>query len=205
MQKIYFQQKTILIAPESSSQYIGQSTHIIESEHSVEAIVEEAVEAMKRDSIQKVFIVASEQNKVLKELKSRFTIIQAAGGLVTTPNAEVLLIFRRGKWDLPKGKMDAGESIDSCAVREVEEETGLRDIRLNHLLKITYHGYEENGQEVLKETYWYDMTVDSTQELIPQVEEDIQECRWVASTELDAFKNNMQPSVIEVLDEWSAR
>ena len=115
-----------------------------------------------------------------KDFFKKFTLIQAAGGLIRNEKDEILLIFRRGKWDLPKGKLDTGETLEECAVREVEEETGLKKIKLISPLIITYHTYHEGARFVLKESHWYSMTVRGKQTLIPQTEEDIHEIKWVA-------------------------
>src|SRR4051794_1665781 len=87
--------------------------------------------------------------------------IIAAGGLVTNEYNELLMIFRRGKWDLPKGKLDEGETIEQCAVREVEEETGIGNLELVKLVGITYHEYFDKhiNTEVRKETHWFAMRV----------------------------------------------
>jgi 8-oxo-dGTP pyrophosphatase MutT (NUDIX family) len=106
--------------------------------------------------------------------------IIAAGGLVTNPQGAILWIFRRGFWDLPKGKLDAGESIETCAVREVEEETGIKDIQLHDLITTTTHCYFDTYQqtEVIKKTYWYHMTIATEQTGIPQYTEDIEKIEW---------------------------
>src|SRR4249919_1544763 len=96
--------------------------------------------------------------------KSR-VIIKAGGGLVKNEKKEILFMFRRGKWDLPKGKLDPGESIEECAVREVVEETGLKKVELKHFLVTTYHTYTENGKHILKESHWYNMLSDSKQKM----------------------------------------
>src|SRR5215510_275068 len=98
--------------------------------------------------------------------------IIAAGGLVVNDRDELLMIFRRGKWDLPKGKLDKGESLKDCAIREVEEETGLKNITLGPPLIITYHTYHEGARFILKESHWYKMSVSGQQNLVPQTEED---------------------------------
>src|SRR5215218_6550882 len=105
--------------------------------------------------------------------------IIAAGGIVENENGEILFQFRRGVWDLPKGKLDDGESLEECAVREVEEETGLKKVELEEFLLATYHTYHENGKQVLKESHWYKMRADGRQELTPQTSEDISEVKWV--------------------------
>jgi len=144
---------------------------------------------------------------VLEDLKKaffkKFTIVQAAGGLVQNENQEILLIFRRGKWDLPKGKLDKDEQLEACAVREVEEETGLADVELVSPLTITYHTYHEGARFILKESHWYSMNVTGKQQLIPQVTEDINDIRWVKATELSGYFDTTFPSVIDVLREWS--
>ncbi|MBV9986191.1 MAG: NUDIX domain-containing protein, partial [Chitinophagaceae bacterium] len=101
--------------------------------------------------------------------------IVAAGGLVQNENGELLMIYRRGKWDLPKGKLDKGESIEACALREVTEETGVRNLQLGALIDIGYHEYFDKylQQEVIKETHWFRMSATGTQHLVPQTEEDI--------------------------------
>jgi 8-oxo-dGTP pyrophosphatase MutT (NUDIX family) len=108
------------------------------------------------------------------------TQIIAAGGLVTNPQGQILWIFRRGFWDLPKGKLDEGETIQTCAVREVEEETGIKNIRLHELLKFTNHIYFDThlNQEVVKRTYWFHMTIPTAQIGIPQISEDIEKIEW---------------------------
>lgn len=126
------------------------------------------------------------------------TII-AAGGVVENEKAELLLIFRKGYWDLPKGKLDEGETIAECAVREVKEETGLQHIEPGKLIDTTLHQYEENGDRITKKTYWYKMKASSDDELIAQTVEDIQEIRWVSRNELEAYLKKTYPNIVQIM------
>ena len=142
----------------------------------------------------------------LTELKKafwkKFTVLQAAGGLVINDKEEILLIFRRGKWDLPKGKLDKGETLEQCAIREVQEETGLKKIKLQSPIITTYHTYHEGTRFILKESYWFGMNTGSEEKLIPQTEEDIHEIKWVKADELDKYKKDSFPSIRDVLEAY---
>lgn len=131
--------------------------------------------------------------------KENRILVQAAGGLVQNERGEVLFMFRRGKWDLPKGKLDRGETLESCALREVTEETGVGQLKLIKFLLITEHEYEENGLAILKETHWYLMKTNGYQTLVPQVEEDISELRWIGPTDFKIVQRNTYPTIVDVL------
>ena len=139
----------------------------------------------------------------LEELKAaflkKFTIVNAAGGFVLNENNEVLMMFRRGKWDLPKGKLDKKESAEEGAIRETEEETGLRKINLLAPLITTYHTYHEGTRYILKETHWFRMKVTGEQKLLPQAKEQITNLEWVPKNELKKYMENSFPSVGDVL------
>jgi len=126
-------------------------------------------------------------------------IIQAGGGLVENEKGEILFMFRRGKWDLPKGKLDSGENLANCAIREVKEETGIRDLELKEFLIVTEHAYQERGLYLLKETHWWLMKTNSHQPLVPQAEEQITELKWIGASELAEVLGNTYPNIIEVL------
>lgn len=131
--------------------------------------------------------------------------IIAAGGLVTNAKEELLMIFRRGKWDLPKGKLDEGESIEACAVREVEEETGLKKVKLKAFIGITYHEYFDDRftqRDVIKESHWYAMTVKDNPELIPQTEEDIEMAEWCNEDKIKEYLQNSFPNIVEIVERW---
>src|ERR1700759_1274699 len=113
--------------------------------------------------------------------------IIAAGGLVLNDNNELLMIFRRGKWDLPKGKLDEGEKIEECAIREVAEETGLEHLTLEEKIYDTYHIDVQNTEEMLKRTAWYKMKGTSADKIKPQKEENILEAIWVKQNELAPY------------------
>lgn len=129
------------------------------------------------------------------------TKIEACGGVVLrviAGNPEVLVIFRRGYWDLPKGKREDAESLEECAVREVAEETGLSGIHIIQELGTTEHRYNEQGVTIHKTTYWYLMTADVESELTPQAEEDIERVDWMDFSE--AFKRVGFQNLKVVLD-----
>ena len=130
------------------------------------------------------------------------TKIVAAGGIVENEEKKILFEFRRGKWDLPKGKLDDGETLEECALREVEEETGLRHIELGELVGITTHFYRQHEEDIEKETYWYAMRVSGKQILVPQAEEDIFALRWVAEHELHDYLKNTFKNIIEIIEKY---
>lgn len=132
------------------------------------------------------------------EFCSHFLEIPAGGGLVCNKEGKYLLIYRHQLWDLPKGKQEPGEDIETCALREVEEETGLHDLRLGELLCITHHTYQVFGEKVLKHTYWYQMYDDSDEDLLPQTEEDITRAEWVEKERLPEYLEGTYPSIAEV-------
>jgi 8-oxo-dGTP pyrophosphatase MutT (NUDIX family) len=134
----------------------------------------------------------------MKEKDNRL-LIEAAGGLVKNEKGELLFMFRKGKWDLPKGKLDPGETMEDCALREVREETGLVQLELKNFLLITEHEYTERGEFILKKSHWYLMEAASHQLLIPQTEEDISELRWVRPADFKIVLTNTYPSIVEVL------
>ncbi len=127
--------------------------------------------------------------------------IVAAGGLAENEKGEILMMFRRGFWDLPKGKLDDGETIETCAMREVQEETGLQDVQLISFLCKTYHEYFDKwiNEDVIKETWWYLMKSSSSEKLIPQTEEDIEQLIWIDKKQMDKYLENTYPSIKEVI------
>ena len=132
------------------------------------------------------------------EFCSHFTEVPAGGGLVRNREGKYLLIYRHNLWDLPKGKQEPDEDIASCALREVCEETGLHDLTLGKLICITHHTYKVFGVKVLKHTYWYEMTDEREEPLLPQTEEDITRAEWVEKKCLPEYLEGTYPSIVEV-------
>lgn len=127
-----------------------------------------------------------------------FKPVTAAGGAVFNQEGLVLLIYRRGSWDLPKGKMDPGETPEQTAVREVQEETGLQQLSLGEHLLDTWHTYEHKGNRVLKTTHWYKMQTTDSQ-LIPQTEEDIEQAIWADLGAFLAAPKEVYGNILDVL------
>lgn len=129
--------------------------------------------------------------------KSCFLYVKAGGGVVRQDD-RVLLIKRQGMYDIPKGHLETGETMEQCAIREVEEETGARQVRITAPLTPTYHIYYRDENWYLKKTYWYAMTCPPDQALHPQTEECIEAVFWQPLSELDAILANTHPSLREV-------
>ena len=136
-------------------------------------------------------------NKI-KYIMHKYLEVNAGGGLVTNNKGEFLLIRRSGLWDLPKGHQEPGEPIEETAVREVEEETGLKGLVLGKFIRVTDHTYFRNEKWHLKHTWWYSMTCSEGCNLVPQTEEGITEVRWVAKTELKELLQETYPTIVEV-------
>jgi hypothetical protein len=128
-------------------------------------------------------------------------VIPAAGGLVLNDKKEILFIYRNGIWDLPKGKIEKGESIEVAAVREVEEECGIFNVSIDKKLLVTYHIYHQN-EIILKETHWFLMTSNYNQQLTPQLEEGITEVCFKNDTEIQIALQNTYANIKNVYDTY---
>ena len=144
------------------------------------------------------YITSVHPEEDFKAFKSNLKFIDAAGGIVRNSNEELLMIYRRGYWDLPKGKVEKGESIEKAAVREVEEETGIHSLELKEYIASTFHIYHQKHW-ILKETHWFAMNTDSDIPLCPQAEEDIEQAVWVAKKDIPGKLLQTYSSIREVL------
>src|SRR5690606_2227291 len=138
--------------------------------------------------------------KIFKNILSSVPSIKAAGGLVKNGKGEYLFIHRLGKWDLPKGKVEENEKMREAALREVEEECGIKVDYLGKKIATTYHTYYMRGKFVLKQTQWYEMGVNKQPLLTPQQEEDITEAIWLDAKDLKKIKENTYPLIEEILE-----
>ena len=157
--------------------------------------------------------------RIIQAFFSCFTVVHAAGGVVKNEKGEILFINRRGKWDLPKGKIEGRRTKDEGrekksekrkaksewliaeAIREVKEETGLVEVEVVRKLQPTYHIYHEKGKQILKETCWFEMLASGDQKLVPQTEEDIMEVRWFRQEEIDVVLENTFESLKTMIDQ----
>lgn len=140
--------------------------------------------------------------KLRKDFLGLFTIIVAGGGLVVNEFNEILFIFRRGHWDLPKGKLEKYENKKDAALREVEEETGIEQLELGKKLCVTNHVYKnKSGKRLIKKSYWYMMNAPKM-DLIPQIEEDITDARWMTLKEFKSKKRIVFSSITKVLNKY---
>ena len=199
--KIYFNDKPLFLCDdmdETIQPYIHHDDAIFIDKldpHAVKSMIHE----MQQLQVHAGVYFHHNLDELKKAFWKKFTIVKAAGGYVQNEKDEVLMIFRRGKWDLPKGKLDKGEKLEECAIREVEEETGLKKVKIVSALTTTYHTYHEGSRFILKESYWYRMKAKSDELLIPQQEESISAIQWVNDSEMKKCLLNSFPSIIDVV------
>ena len=185
-QKIYFNDKPLILTTDKAA-------YIRENPEGADYIVFSgsdlnnyglALVALDKPEINGAIIEDTTEEALLGQLNTLYHSIDAAGGVAYNERGEILMIYRRGKWDLPKGKRDDGEEIEECALREVKEETGLKNLELGDKICDTYHIYSQYGESVLKRTAWYKMSATSKDKLKPQKAENILEARWVREQDL---------------------
>ena len=167
--------------------------------HPTENHIIQTIKDLEHGPAEVVIILTAHVEHYWKVFQQQFKPITAGGGVVTNENNQVLFIFRRGKWDLPKGKLDEGETIESCAVREVMEETGLVEVGIADFMANTYHTYHEKGKFILKTTVWFRMLAPGSQSLIPQTEEDISSMAWLPAGRRGEVLSNTFPAIKALL------
>ena len=150
-------------------------------------------------STQSVNIYSADIEMVWDKFKCQFEQIQAAGGVVFNSERKLLWIYRLNKWDLPKGKIEKGESNEQAAVREVEEECGVSNLEIVQQIKTTYHIYYHK-EYILKTTYWFEMNYNGNEILIPQAEEGITDLRWISRQNWHGPLNDTYANISDLLN-----
>lgn len=201
--RIYFGE-SILDIGETPTAIHNKSIPLVRNEVATpESIVDSIATLLREEMPQHIILRSQTPEEDFHLFRNQFRIIAAAGGLVRNENGGLLFIYRRGKWDLPKGKIDDGESIQTCARREVEEECGIRVSFVDELFSITYHVYREHdGQLALKETFWFTMRASESESLQPQLEEDITAIEWADVNRQQTLLNNTYPLIRELLEHY---
>ncbi|MEN8817428.1 MAG: NUDIX domain-containing protein [Nonlabens sp.] len=140
---------------------------------------EDLIKKIEKKEITNVVLYSKNESKLLKRLHKLLPVVVAGGGLVLNQDNDFLFIHRNGKWDLPKGKAEKGESIEQTSIREVEEETGVRRLEITNYLGHTYHTFSRKGKVKLKLTHWFIMETDFNKKLKPQKKEGIDKAVWL--------------------------
>ena len=147
-----------------------------------------------------IFISSRKKRDLINYIKSKFKVVKAAGGIVEK-EGKFLLIYRRKVWDFPKGKLDKGETIENCAVREVEEETGVK-VKLDKKIEAVWHTYIDRKKYILKKTYWYAMHCVNDKKMAPQKAEGIKKVEWMSIDEVRKALHDSYKSIRYVMQEY---
>ena len=162
---------------------------------------DEIIQKLRNKELQGINLYSTDLENDWKSFILNMKVLPAAGGLVLNPKKEILFIFRNGVWDLPKGWIEKGETTETAAIREVEEECGISNLKLIKPLVTTYHIYFHKGIK-LKQTYWFLMTSDYKEELTPQIEEDITQVGFKNEAETKKALKNTYANIQLVYDTY---
>lgn len=198
MYKVFFNDRTIYLDDTLPDMSVAGKNYVCAFEN-ITDLKPQLRQFLEPDKKGDLYIFHDDKDALLKIFSQCFTNINAAGGLVRNPKGELLVIFRRGKWDLPKGKAEKGESPEETALREVEEECGLHGIAIKQFLRSSYHVYPLNEKFVLKKTDWFLMEYIGNENPVPCTTEDITQARWIKPTGLDSILDNTYSSIREVI------
>lgn len=203
--KIYINDvKVLLISNEEVNQYDIKDKEILFAKYTgkVKQLLNYIDMCEKNPKMSTLIICYENFEELKKDFKSLFTINEAAGGLIKNEWDEFLFIFRRGFWDLPKGKIENNETKKQAALREVIEETNISEVNINSKLCITKHTFRNRlGTRIIKKSHWYTMDTHK-QELTPQLSEDIEIAKWL---KIEEFLQNYKPvykNILDVLKEY---
>ena len=196
MYKVFSGEKCIVISSREVKRDVKTSKVVVFS--SAEALHKEYGLFIRASKLKTLYITGDEE-KSWRVFRSLFSYIEAAGGLVLNSKGELLMIYRNGHWDLTKGKMEKGETPDQTAVREVEEECGIKQLKIVEPLISTYHIFSQNRNNCIKRTYWFEMTSKDTATPKAQEEEGIEEAKWMPAGELKKVMGKVYLSLQEVL------
>ena len=157
--------------------------------------LKKVIKFLNKKNINSVHLFHKNKDKLLKYFFKLIPTVIAAGGKITNSKSETLFIYRNDKWDLPKGKAEKNEQLPQTALREVKEETGIKEVSINKPLDITYHIFRRNNEYRLKVTYWFDMFSDYEGIFFPQLDEGITDVKWVKKADLEEIKINSYPNI----------
>lgn len=177
MYKVFVNDKPIIITI-SPQRKDGFATYAYKN-----AVLEEVLHKISSPKYKGILLFSIDLETDWKHFLSHFKIITAGGGLVLNSKKEILFIYRGNRWDLPKGRIEKGESIEETAIREVEEECGISNLTITQFLLKTYHVFYFEKERRLKETYWYLMNSDYKGTLHPQLEEGITKVAFKAEND----------------------
>ena len=153
------------------------------------------IKDLKNTKLECARLIDFDKDNLLKNFLKLLPNAIAGGGKVYNESGKVLFIYRNDKWDLPKGGMERKETIDQTAIREVEEETGVKDLSIIKPLEITYHIFKRNGNHKIKITYWFEMKTNYSGELVPQAKEGITKAEWLTKEQIDVAMNNSYANI----------
>ncbi len=198
MYKVFFKDRTIFLT-NGLNDNLALEADTIYKYDTKNQLYKFVTDFLNREQLKTGVVYSHDLQELFEAFKSYFTLIEAAGGLVFNSRNKFLGIHRLGKNDLPKGKLEKGESAEAASVREVKEECGLDTVKLHYRIANTYHIYFINTKPVLKQTHWFKMSTDSVV-LTPQQEEDITDASWIDTGQIEQFISNTYPSVKDVLE-----
>jgi 8-oxo-dGTP pyrophosphatase MutT (NUDIX family) len=188
--------------------------HIIQDKKNISEnaviIYEENVKAIRdalfawADTVKKIipiYLISSSPESTFAKLFEGYDFIEAAGGIVQRED-KYLFIKRNGFWDIPKGKLDRGEEPEAAAIREIEEECGIKGPVIEKVIMATYHTYKYKGKPTIKRTYWYALSYDGPEMVQGQLEEGITKVKWFKRSELEKVEKKTFASILEVMDRY---
>ena len=198
MYKVFIDHKPIVILNKAN---FSTNAVFVNSED-IKVFPDDILSELESASVSNPLLVLAEDVELeFNRLFREFELVRAAGGMVRSDDC-FLVIERNGFWDIPKGKMEKGETPEMSAYREIEEECGISGHQIQELLTITYHTYSYKGRLVLKKTFWFNFTYSGQEVLEPQAEEGITKVEWFSEDRISEIRSNTYGSINDVLDAY---
>ncbi len=197
MYKVFFNDKFVLLTDNYNYDALNSGVLFFRYEDFEE--LNFVVELLEQSELVEAAVIYSKDIETLwADFRTHFQEIDAGGGLVVNPDNDLLFIHRNGMWDLPKGKLESNEHAEQGALREVEEECGITDLKLGQKITTSYHVYRHKERRVLKRTFWYKMESSQTH-FTPQADEGIDIVEWVPTENLNWVDRKTYASIKSVI------